>query len=48
MGFLESRSMMSGRFPPPWSIEDVGAAFLILVRFSAYGVKKIFEESFAG
>jgi hypothetical protein len=40
--------LKSRRFPAPWSIEDTGAAFLILVCFSTYGVKKIFEESFAG
>jgi hypothetical protein len=40
--------MTSRRFPPPWSIDDIGAASLIPFCFSAYGEKKIFEELFAG
>jgi hypothetical protein len=39
--------MTTRHFPPPWSVEDTGAAFLVLVCFSAYGVEKIFEELFA-
>jgi hypothetical protein len=39
--------MSSRRFPPPRSVEEQSAS-LIHVCLSAYGVKKVFEELFAG
>jgi hypothetical protein len=38
--------MPARRFPPPWSVEEQPLG-LIRVRFSAYGVEKVFEKLFA-